>query len=66
MQHYVKKLGEKKYWRKSRSVRVFVFGVGQALCLMAYLISSIIGKRSKPSGKVLDARWDKNCDSIFF
>lgn len=23
MQHYVKKLGRKNYWRKSRSVRVF-------------------------------------------
>jgi hypothetical protein len=24
MQHYVKKLGEKNYWRKSRSVRIIV------------------------------------------
>jgi hypothetical protein len=29
-------------------------------------ISSIKKNRSKPSGKVLDAGWDKNCDSIFF
>jgi hypothetical protein len=57
---------KKNYWRKLRGVRVFVFGVGQALCLMAYLMSSITRKSSKPSGKVLDARWDKNCDSIFF
>jgi hypothetical protein len=39
MPHYVKKLGEKKYWRKLRSVRVFVLSVGQALWLMVLLFS---------------------------
>ena len=34
MQHYVKKLWEKKYWHELRSVRVFVLCVGQALWLM--------------------------------
>jgi|LakMenEpi03Oct11_1017367.scaffolds.fasta_scaffold00208_8 hypothetical protein len=29
------------------------------------LLFSIIGKRSKPLGKVLDAVWEKNCDSNF-
>jgi hypothetical protein len=41
LQHYVKKLGEKNYWHELRSVRVFVFGVGQALCLMACRIFQI-------------------------
>jgi len=30
------------------------------------LIGSITTKRAKPSCKVLEAGWDKNCDSIFF
>jgi hypothetical protein len=42
--HYVKKLWEKKYWRKSRSVRVFVFGFGQALWLMATSIFHLYNK----------------------
>ena len=31
MPHYVTKLGRKKYWHELRSVRVFVFSVGQAV-----------------------------------